>query len=129
MACAGARGVYCFRVAELPLVDSVVRRDVMDLWCRFDLRLGGVGHCRQHFIVDLDLLGGILRLGQRFSDNDGNRIADIVCLAVGKRRMRRNDDWLDGIDDRDARQLPDAVGREIGFGENRHYSGDRARRL
>ena len=43
--------------------------------------------------------------------------------------MRRNDDWLDGINDRDARQLPDAVGREIGFGENRHYSGDRARRL
>src|SRR5882724_2370733 len=47
--------------------------------------------------------------------------------AARQRGVRRNDDRLNGINNGDARQLPDAVGRKVGFGEDRHHPGDRAR--
>ena len=37
--------------------------------------------------------------------------------AARQRRARRNDDRLDRIDHRDARQLADAVGRKVGLGK------------
>jgi hypothetical protein len=46
--------------------------------------------------------------------------------ATGERRAWRHDDRFDGIDDGDARQLPDAVSREVGFGKDRHHSADSA---
>ena len=49
--------------------------------------------------------------------------------ATGQRGARRHDDRLNGIDDGDARQIPDTVSREVGFGNDRHYSGDSARSL
>ena len=47
--------------------------------------------------------------------------------TAGQRRARRNDDRLDRLNDGDARQLPDAVGRKVGFGKDRRNAGDGAR--
>ena len=48
------RGVGGFRITEVPLIDRVARRDVVDLRAR--LRLGRIGHRRQQLVIDLDLL-------------------------------------------------------------------------
>jgi len=42
--------------------------------------------------------------------------------------MRRNDDPLDRVNDGNARQLADAVGREVGFAQYRNHSRNSARR-
>ena len=42
----------------------------------------GIGDRRQHAVVDLDLLGGVARLRQRFGDDHRDRIADMAGLAV-----------------------------------------------
>ena len=49
--------------------------------------------------------------------------------AASERWTRRNDDRLDRVNDGDARQLADAVGRKVGFAPYRHHAGDRARRV
>ena len=69
-------------VAEMPFEDGVVRGCLVDLWRALGLRLCGVGDGRQHLVVDDDRLGGVLRLSERFGNDDGNVIADIANLAL-----------------------------------------------
>jgi len=47
--------------------------------------------------------------------------------AAGERRTRRNDDRLNGVDNGDAGQFADPVGRKVSLGEDRRHSGDGAR--
>ena len=68
------------RIAEVPLIDGVVRRHVVDLRCARSLRRGRIGHRRQHRVVDLDLFGCVARLRQRLRDHDRDRIADMAAL-------------------------------------------------
>ena len=79
-------GVDRFRVAEVPLVDRVVRRDVVNLRRAGLLRRRRIGDRRQHRVIDFDLLGGIARLRQRLGDHHRDRIADMAGLAAGERR-------------------------------------------
>ena len=90
-------------------------------------RRGGHGDAWQRVIGDLHGFAGCHRRLRRLGDNADDGIANMPHDATGQRRTRRDDDRLDGIDNGDAWQFPDTVGREIGFGKDRHHSGDSAR--
>ena len=109
------RGVDRFGVAEVPLIDGVVRRDLVDLRRALLLRRGGIGDRRQHRVIDFDLLGGVARLRQRLGDHDRDRIADMAGLAVGERRMRRHlhRRAVLGMDHPAADQIADLVGGKL----------------
>ena len=84
------RGFRRALLAEVPLVDRVVRRDVMDQRRASRLRLGGIGNSGQHLIIDLDVLGRVLGLVERLGDHHGDRVAHMVRLVGRDRRMRRH---------------------------------------
>ena len=79
----GESGVGRFRIAELPLVDGVVGRVLVDLR-RPIPGLGRIDHRRQHLVVDLDLLGGVarLRLASRRSRPRPRRRHGSPCSAA-----------------------------------------------
>ena len=56
----GEGRVHRLGVAERPFIDRVLGRHLVDL--RAGLGLGRIAHRRQHFVVDLHLLGGVARL-------------------------------------------------------------------
>ena len=86
---AGERLVDRGLVAERPDVAGVVRRDVVQLRGPRLARVDGVDDRRQHFVVDLDQLGGVLRLPQRLGDHDRDVVADVRTLPCASDRMRR----------------------------------------
>ncbi len=88
------------------------------------LRLGRIGHRRQHLVIDLDPLGGVLRLRQRLGDDDRDRIADVVRLAMGDRRVRRHLHLraVLGGDHPAADEIADLVGGKLGAGEHREHA-------
>ena len=110
-------------IAEVPLVDGVLRRHLMDL--RAGLGLGRIDHRRQHLVIDLHLLGGIAPLRLRLRDHHGNRVADMVDSRGGKRRMRRHlhRRAVLGMDHPAADQIADLVGGEFGAGEHGDDAG------
>jgi len=104
------------RVRNQPVVDDVDLGDVRGLGerrvdgglvaqrprvalvagCLFvDLRRAGfergntVHHRRQHLVVDIDQLRGVLRLVRRLGDDQRDRVADVAHLALRQHRMRR----------------------------------------
>ncbi len=67
-------------VAEMPLIDRVVRRDLVNR--RFGLGGDpGVDDCGQHAIVDDDGLGRVLGLGVGLGHDAGDMVTDIAHLA------------------------------------------------
>ena len=74
-------------VAEMPVVDCVVRRDIVNDGSR-RLRFREIDDRRQDFVVDLDQFRRILRLRQGVGDDDGDMVAHIAHFALRKRRMR-----------------------------------------
>ena len=112
-------------VAEMPLVDRVVRRDVMDQRRALRLRLRRIGDRGQHLVIDVDLLARVLRLRQGLGDHDRDRVADVVRLVAGDRRMRRHLHRRAVLrrDRPAADQIADLVGREIGAGQHRDDAG------
>ena len=90
-------------------------------------RRGGHGDAGQRFIGDIHRFAGRHRRLRRLRDDADHGIADMPHETAGQRRARRNHDRLDRLDHGDARQLPDAVGREVGFAIDRHDAGDGAR--
>ena len=111
------------RIAEMPLIDRVTRRDLVNL--RRALRRGRIGHRRQDLVVDLDLLGGVLGLRQRLGDDHRDGIADMVCLALRDRRMRRHLHLraVLGRDHPAANEIADLVRGNLGAGEHREHAG------
>lgn len=83
---------------------------------------------RQHAVVDSDQLGGVAGDVARFGDDKGDRVADMAHAAGGERRARRHDHRLDARHLGDARQRADALGRQVGGGEDAADAGERARR-
>jgi hypothetical protein len=73
-------------VAEMPAEHGVVRRDLVHLRARL-LRVGHIDDGREQFVVDGDLLGGVLRLRKSLCDDDGDLVADVAHLALRQRRM------------------------------------------
>ena len=112
-------GFRAFGVADVPLINDVVRRDLVDL-CGF-LRGGEIGNRRQHAVIDLDLFCRVARLRQRVRDHHRDRVADVADLTVRERRMRRHlhRRTVLGINHPAADQIADLVGGEIGTGEDR----------
>ena len=118
------RGLGGLLVSQVPLIDGVARRDLVDLRRAVCLRLGRIGHGRQRLITDVDLLGRVPGLCQRLGENDGDRVADVVCLAVRERRMRRHLHLraVLGRDHPAANEVPDLVARKRGAGEDRKHA-------
>ena len=108
-------------VAELPVVELVVGRLVMD--CR-RAGLAGGSHVRdrgQNLVVDVDHLGRVARLGERIGDDDGDVIADIAHLALRERGVGAGAHRRAVlVEDRPAAdQAADLVGRDVVAGEDR----------
>ena len=115
----------------MPLIDGVVRRDVVDLRRARFLRRGGIGHRRQHLVIDFDFLRRIARLRQRLRNHHRHRIADMVSFAAGERRMRRHFHRraVLGMDHPAADQIADLVGSKLGAGQDRDNAGRGGGRL
>ena len=117
----GESGVRRRLVADMPVVDGVVWREIVHL------RLAGIGRaCRlgrggQHAIVDDDCLRRVLGLQIAVRDDDGDGIADIERLAVrqsGKRAHLHRRAVL-GMDRPAADMRADLVGGRVRAGEDR----------
>ncbi len=119
------RGVDRLGVAEMPLVDRIIRRDIVDLRRAGLLRRRGIGDGGQHRVIDFDFFGGVARGRQRFGDHHRDRIADMAGFAVGQRRMRRHFHRraVLGMDHPAADQIADLVVGKLGAGQH----GDHAR--
>jgi hypothetical protein len=110
-----------FAVAEMPLIDGVVWRDLVDLRRVRELRLGGIGHHRQHLKVDRDFFAGVARLRGGFGDRHGDRVAGEACFVAGDRGMRRHlhRRAVLGMDHPAADEIADLVGGKLRAGEHR----------
>jgi hypothetical protein len=75
-------------VANMPIIDSIVRRQTMHLRLTRFGRARRIDNRRQNAVVDDDLLGGVLRFSIGVGDHDGHRIADIQRLAMRERGIR-----------------------------------------
>ena len=124
MVCRFERGLAGLLISQVPLIDGVARRDLVDLRRALRLRLGGIGHRGQRLVVDADLLGGVLGLRQRFGDHDGDRITDMVGLPVRERRVRRHLHLraVLGRNHPAANEIADLVACKLGAGENREHA-------
>ena len=69
------------------LVDRIVRRDIVNLRHALLLCFRRIGYRGQDRIVDFHLLRGVARLRQRLRNHHRNRIADVIDVAIGERRM------------------------------------------
>ncbi len=78
------------RVADVPVVDGVVRRAVVNERRAFLRGFGRIDHGGQRLVIDNDFLGGVLRLRQSIGDHHRDRVADIIGLAGGERGVRRH---------------------------------------
>ena len=117
-------------VADVPIVDRIVRRDVMHLRRARPGGRRGVESRRQHAVVDDDLFRRVLGLRVSVGDDDGDMIADIAHLALGEDGMgaRLHRRTVLGMDHPAADQAADLVGGDILAGEDRHDAGRLARR-
>jgi hypothetical protein len=124
-------GFSAFRIADVPLIDRVIRRDFVDLRGARLLRRGQVGDRRQHGVVDLELFGGVARLRQRLRNDNRDRIADVAGFAVSERRMRRHFHRraVLGMNHPAADEIADLVGRELRAGQHRDTPGEAAAAL
>ena len=68
--------------------------------------IGDADRRRQRRPVDLDRLDRIAGLVDRVGDDEGNGIADMAHLAVGKDRIGRAGEWID-LEIEQARQRRD----------------------
>ena len=83
----GERRVHRVLVAEVPLVDRVVRRFVVDLRLAGSLRASDIDDGRQLAVVHLNEADGVLGLIERLGDDDGDVVTDIPHLALRQSRM------------------------------------------
>ena len=88
MACLGEGGIDRGLVTEMPLKDRVVRRICVDLRLAGLLRGREIDDGSEHIVIDVDELGCVVSLIERFGDDDGDMIADIAHLIERERGMR-----------------------------------------
>ena len=77
-------------VLEYALDEKIVGPSLVHQAGRVGQRAGGVDDRRQHFEIDADRVGKVLRFRARGCDAGGNGFADISHLLPGKRRIARN---------------------------------------
>ena len=78
------------RVADVPIVDGVVGRAVVNERRAFLRSFGRIDHGGERLVIDHDFLGGVFRLRQCIGDHDRDGVADMIGLAGGERRVRRH---------------------------------------
>ena len=118
----GERGSGRGLVAKMPIIDRVVRRDLVDLRrAGLGSRLG-IDDRRQYAVVDDNLLGGVLGLRVTVSNDDGDFVADVADFSMSQRRTRRRFHRLTVLaGDRPAADMSADLGRgEIRAGEDRN---------
>jgi hypothetical protein len=115
-------------VADLPVIDQIARRVVVDLRCARCQRLVGAGDGGQFVIADLDRLGGDPRLGLGFGDHHRDRVADIAHPLGGECRPRPHVHRRSvlRIDRPAADQVADPVLGQFCAGQDRNHALHRA---
>ena len=87
-------------------------------------RVFDIDHRRQRLVVDLDELGGVLGLEQRFGDDKGDALAQGAHFADGEDRAQRAVALRSAhILRHDRRESAKTVGRDIRSGENGEHAG------
>ena len=114
-------------VAQVPLIDGVGGRHLVNLRRALVLRLGGIGDRRQHLVIANDLLGGIPGLRQGIRHHHRDRVPHMAGLAGRERGMRRHlhRGAILGMDEPAADEVADLVGRELSSGEHRQNARHR----
>ena len=109
-------------VAERPLEDHVVWRDVVDL--RATARLSRLHHGRQLAIGHVHELGRRLGLSQRLRHDDRDMVADIAHLALREHgvRARLHGRSVLGVDHPAADETADLVLRDVVAGQHRDHA-------
>ena len=125
------RGIDRLGVAEMPLVDRVVGRDVVDLRRAGLLRRRGIGDRGQHRVIDFDFLGGVARCGSVSAITTAIAsptwqalpLASAGCAAIfiGEPSL----EWIIQPQIR----LPILSLAKLGAGEHRDHAGHRGRRF
>ena len=88
----GKGGIGRGLVAVAPVVAEVARHIVMHCSAGA-VGAGGVHHCRQGFVIDLDQLGGVLGLPLRLGNDQGYLVTDMAHLALRQARVGRLLHW------------------------------------
>ena len=119
----GERGVGRVLVAHHQREGDVVRRLVPDRGRAGLDRVLDIDHRRQRLVVDLDQFGGVLRLRQRFGDDEGDAFADGAHFVDGEDRQRRAETFRPAhVFGHRWRQRPELVGRDVGAGQHREHA-------
>ena len=120
----GEGRIGCGLVAEVPVVDRVARRGVMDLRLTRLRRARRVGDRGQLRILNLDLFRGVSRLRISIRDDDGDVIAHVAHLALGERWMgaRLHRRAVLRMDHPAADEAADLIGRDVVAGEDRNHA-------
>ena len=126
----GEGGIGRLGIAQLPVEDLVALGLRPDLGRVEGARAQRVGGGRQRAPVDVDQLGGIARLGEGLGDDQRDGVADMAGRVLdqdrigGHRRLRSV-----AILQRDlAGDAAEAVGLDVGAGQDREHARSRLRR-
>ncbi len=116
-------------ITKVPLIYRVLRRGLVNRGRA--LRLGRIDHRRQHFVINLNLLGRVLALRQRLGNHHRDLIANAADFVRCDRRMWRHFHRraILGMDHPAANQISDFILREIRACQHRDHAGHRSRRL
>jgi hypothetical protein len=111
-------GVCRGLVTKMPIINDIVRRDIMD--GRRALGLVHIHNSREHLIIDMDLFSRIFRLLISFRDNNRDMITNITHFALRESgvstRLHRRAILI--VDHPAANQTTDFISRKIVTGQN-----------
>ena len=126
----GERRIDRAAIAVLPVEREVARDVVVDQRPAGGTRAAGVGHRRQARVVDHDLLGRVLGLGEALCDHEGDRITDVTDpLGAEDRALLVHALGAVAVLHRDhaGQAVADAGRHEVGAGDHREHARRRLR--
>ena len=128
----GEGGVGRLGVAEVvvPVEHQVAGNMIEQPRCIGSERVRGIGHRRQHIVLDLDGLGGVARGGHGLGHDKGDRLTDVSHLALRQHRTGRVvarravaiDEWHQAAD------VAETVGARVLAGRHEQHAGHAPRR-
>ena len=128
----GEGGVGRLGVAEVvvPVEHQVAGNMIEQLRCTGSERVRGIGHRRQHIVLDLDGLSGVARGGHGLGHDKGDRLTDVSHLALRQHRTRRvMARRAVAVDERhQTADVAETVGARVLAGRHEQHAGDAPRR-